>query len=699
MLIKKLPGAARQSRSFDPDAGRAADADASRLLPAAALDDPTAGTAQLDALRQALGVTAILSRNTVLQGRYEVEQVLGVGGMSTVYRARDLRFSNVVRYCAVKEMPNAATDPTIGALRFANFEREASLLATLSHPGIPKIYDFFSEDGRVYLVLEYIEGSDLEALLDERQAPVEEQVALRWAMEICDVLSYLHSRRPQPIIFRDLKPSNIMVDLSRDKITLIDFGIAKTLQTDRKGTMIGTEGYSPPEQYRGLSEPRGDIYALGATLHHLLTNSDPRAETPFTFHDRPIRKLNPEAGADTQAVVMRALEYDAARRWDTAGAVKAALQSVLDARKRGGQTPLVAPAAAPAAAPPAPAPLPAPVPEPRRGAGTAMTPPLAGPAQARRLWVFTAEDEIRSSPVVAGGRVYVGSYDSNLYALDAETGALIWKRATEAGICSSPLALNDLVIVGSEDNRVYALDAQRGTVAWTYTTGGPIRSSPRLSGEQVVIGSDDQYLYCLDIWSGRLLWKYRAWGPIRSSAAFGKTLIYVGCADGNLYAIDRISGSMKWKFHSSGPITSSPVAQDGLVYVGSADQNFYALDGDTGWAVWKHRTAHYVTSSPALSDGQVFVGSVDGCLYALDARSGRVAWKYQTGSQITSSPRLAEGLVYFGAVDQHVYCLEQAQGDLRWQFATRGPVTSTPAVEDGRVYVGSLDHKLYALGE
>ena len=169
MLIKKLPGAARQSRSFAPDADGAADA--SRLLPALPLDDPTAGTAQLDALRQALGVTAILSRNTVLQTRYEVEQVLGVGGMSTVYRARDLRFSNVVRYCAVKEMPNAATDATMGALRFANFEREASLLATLSHPGIPKIYDFFSEDGRVYLVLEYIEGEDLEALLDERRRP------------------------------------------------------------------------------------------------------------------------------------------------------------------------------------------------------------------------------------------------------------------------------------------------------------------------------------------------------------------------------------------------------------------------------------------------------------------------------------------------------------------------------------------------
>ncbi len=111
-------------------------------------------------------------------------------------------------------------------------------------------------------------------------------------MQICDVLEYLHGHQPQPIVFRDLKPSNIIVT-AEGKLTLIDFGIAKVFQSDKRGTMIGTEGYAPPEQYRGLAEPRGDIYALGATMHHLLTNSDPRSQTPVHLPRAPDTQVQP----------------------------------------------------------------------------------------------------------------------------------------------------------------------------------------------------------------------------------------------------------------------------------------------------------------------------------------------------------------------------------------------------------------------
>src|SRR3954452_9652127 len=143
--------------------------------------------------------TSPLPRNTVLQSRYDIEQVLGIGGMSTVYPARDLRFSTVARYCAIKEMPDTSPDPRTGQIRRANFEREASLLATLSHPGIPKIYDFFSHQGRVYLVLEYIEGRDLETQLEMRGSPMTEEAVINWAVQICEVLEYLHGHQPQPI--------------------------------------------------------------------------------------------------------------------------------------------------------------------------------------------------------------------------------------------------------------------------------------------------------------------------------------------------------------------------------------------------------------------------------------------------------------------------------------------------------------------
>ncbi len=726
MLIKKLPGSDGQGRPYDPNGSRPLDPGGSRALSNPDVITPASGTAKLDALRNALGSAAILTRNTVLQERYEIEQVLGIGGMSTVYRARDLRFNNVLRYCAVKEMPDTAPDPKTGALRFSTFEREASLLATLSHPGIPKIFDFFSQEGRVYLVLEYVEGKDLEVILEEAGKPLIEDQVLGWALQICDVLSYLHRHRPQAIVFRDLKPSNIMANLGADKITLVDFGIAKTLQTDKKGTMIGTEGYSPPEQYRGLAEPRGDIYALGATLHHLLTNSDPRAETPFTFHERPVRQLNAAISVETEALIMRALEYETNRRWESADAMRAAIQEILDAHEAGrpaqiSSAPPAVPYSPPAAAPAAPAygyppayPPPGAAPgypppyPPGYPPGYPM-PPYAGlpggivlptvEATTQQLWAFSAEDEIRSSPALTKGVVFVGCYDSNLYAINAKSGEFIWKRATEGGIPSSPAVWEDLVIFGSEDHRVYALDARKGAVVWTYATGGPVRSSPRVSQGQVFIGSDDGHLYCLDARGGRMFWKYRGWGPVRSSPAPGRSLVFVGCSDGNLYAVDIATGIMKWKFHSAAPITSSPALNEGLVYVGSADQHLYAVDVDTGFAVWKHRAEHYVTSSPAVGGGRVFVGSVDGYLYALDASNGRLAWKYNTGSQITSSPRLASGLVYFGAVDSYLYCVSQAQGELRWRFSSRGPITSTPLVDEGVVYIGSLDHKLYALAQ
>ena len=283
MLIKRLQQIQSSQSETDPN-------DPSQ--PGDAADRNTSPTPDKGVLpTEIMPGTAPLPRNTILQGRYDIEQVIGIGGMSTVYKARDLRFNTVARFCAIKEMPDTAPDPRTGQLRLAVFEREASLLATLSHPGITKIYDFFPSHGRVYLVLEYIDGKDLETQLDLRKAPMQEDEVVKWAVQICEVLEYLHGHHPQPIVFRDMKPSNIIV-AADGKVTLIDFGIAKVFQSDKRGTMIGTEGYAPPEQYRGLSEPRGDIYALGATMHHLLTNFDPRTQTPFTFQERPIRNYN-----------------------------------------------------------------------------------------------------------------------------------------------------------------------------------------------------------------------------------------------------------------------------------------------------------------------------------------------------------------------------------------------------------------------
>ena len=607
---------------------------------------------------------ATLPKSTVLQGRYEIIRTVNIGGMSIVYQARDKRFTKVARLCAVKEMINSAPDPHLREMGIQNFEREANILATLSHPAIPKIFDCFSEGNRSYLILEFIEGQDLESLLQRTASFLPEEQIISWAIQICDVLSYIHSHKPNPIIFRDVKPSNIMLN-NQDRIVLIDFGIAKVFQTGQKGTMIGTEGYSPPEQYKGIAEPRGDIYALGATMHHLLTQRDPRHEPPFTFHDYPPRSLNPEVSERLEAVVMKALQYEIEDRYSTAEEMKFALQTVLIARGDSPVTP-----------------------------GTAAF--ISGQG-VLPLWEFACEDEVRSSPTVAEGIVYVGAYDNNLYALDAKKGQFIWKYATEGGIASSPFVWRDMVFVGSEDRLLYALNARTGGLAWTCPTGERVRSSPRVEYNQVFFGSDDGHLYAVSAQSGRVTWKFQALKPIRSSAAISDDVVYFGSDDSHVYALDIQNGNLKWKFRANRGITSSPAIDEGLVFVGSTDWNVYALDAQRGWAIWRYRTNNAVTSSPAISEGCLYIGSVDGSLYAIDTKSGRLIWKFSAEGQITSSPAVAEDAVYFGSIDEHVYSVDVKTGKLRWSFKAGGPVPSSPFVADGIVYIGSTDNKVYAL--
>ncbi len=606
----------------------------------------------------------------VLQGRYAIEGTLGVGGMSVVYRGRDLRFKDVVRPCAIKEMFQSAPDSNTRLLNLKNFERESGLLATLQHPAIPKVYDFFEENGRFYLILELIPGKDLETVLDEAGEPLEEERVTRWAIQICDVLSYLHTRTPEPIVFRDMKPSNVMVTPD-ERIVLIDFGIARNLNRgDRKGTMIGTEGYSPPEQYRGLAEPRGDLYALGATLHHLLTASDPRLETPFTFHERPLRQLNAAISPELDAVIAKALEYDVSARWSSADEMK---QALTQTPKLSGQ--LI-------------------------GIGTrpsAPAMPRGRSANTELIWSFKCEDEVRSSPCISNGMLYIGCYDTNLYALDAGRGEFRWKYATEGGISSSPTVWQDMVIIGSEDGAIYALDTRRGTLRWTFRTAKPVRSSPRVDDRVVFVGSDDQHFYALDGLRGTMIWKHRSWMPIRSSACVANGSVFVGGNDGHVYCFDIRNGGLRWKQKTQQPVISSPAYGEGLVFAGSMDGNIYALDGEGGWPAWRYRTNHYVNSSPCVVGTRIFIGGVDGTMYALEAKTGRLSWKFDTNSQITSSPRSDGGRIYFGSVDGFVYSLDAGTGALNWKFQTNGPVVSSPAIQDGIVYIGSMDHQVYAL--
>ena len=584
--------------------------------------------------------------------------------MGSVYRARDLHFKNAEKLVAVKEMINQAPDPLIRQTIVENFEREANILVTLSHPSIPDIFDYFTHESRSYLVLEYVQGRDMEAILTDAKGFLPEDQIIAWALELCDVLDYLHNHTPEPIIFRDIKPSNIMINQDNHLI-LVDFGIAKVFKAGQKGTMIGTEGYSPPEQYRGEASPPGDIYAFGATLHHLLTLIDPRMETPFTFSERPIRKINPNVSIELEAVVNTALQYNPQDRFPSARAMKEALLMV--ARKTGALT-----------------------------SASLRSGPLSVDQGIKPLWTFECEDEIRGTPIYDRSILYVGAYDHNIYAVDAGDGGFKWKFPTDGGIVGRPLIVEGMVYIGSEDGNLYAISSRSGKLAWKYSTKAPIRSSPQCTEGHILIGSDDGYLHAVNMNTANATWKFDAGDAVRSTPFFTREYIYVGCESGEFFCMD-FRGQVRWRFRAKRAITSSPVVTDGLVFFGSVDSSFYALDAKSGWSIWRFRMGKGSVSNPCVFEHMVYFGSADNNIYCVDTANAREIWRFRTEHQVSGSPVVHKESLYCGSADGYLYCIESKTGRLKWKYLTDGPITGTPVISNDVIYFGSFDHKLYAL--
>ncbi len=261
------------------------------------------------------------NRRYVLQNRWEIQSHLGQGGMGTVYLALDLRLAN--RQCVVKKLRDDffRQEDKEKALLF--FQREAYVLSRLGHPNIVHILDYFEENGDYFLVMEYVEGENLQQLLQSKKEPFPESQVIGWAQQIAEVLHYLHSHDP-PVIYRDLKPSNVMID-SLGRVKLVDFGIARPFQEDSDNTHVVSAGYSPPEQYWGAADPRSDIYALGATMYFLLTTNEPLAlQTSFP------RKSNPKVSERVDHLVQRATSQDIWLRFQTAPEMKEALDACLN---------------------------------------------------------------------------------------------------------------------------------------------------------------------------------------------------------------------------------------------------------------------------------------------------------------------------------------------------------------------------------
>jgi outer membrane protein assembly factor BamB len=279
-----------------------------------------------------------------------------------------------------------------------------------------------------------------------------------------------------------------------------------------------------------------------------------------------------------------------------------------------------------------------------------------------------AWDVFTSSPAVANGKVYFGSGDGNVYAVDAKTGVLQWKFATRDVVHASPAVANGVVFIGSWDGNFYAIDAETGQQKWVFAGG----QDPAIHNQ---VG-------------------------FQSSAAVVDGTVYVGCRDAHVYALDAATGRKKWDYPTSKSwVNGTPAVRDGVVYVGTSDSSrFMALDARTGRLRFNFDAKSYVFSSAALAGGLAYFGSHNGKFYAVDAKTGALAWEFQTPASKNDPMKIMNP---DGSLNQEAFT--PVFGDFQdmyidfHRFVSVGAIMGSPAIAQGVVFVGSLDGNLYAL--
>jgi len=319
-------------------------------------------------------------------------------------------------------------------------------------------------------------------------------------------------------------------------------------------------------------------------------------------------------------------------------------------------------------------------------------------------WEFKTGGRVVSSPVVAGGMVYVGSDDHYLHAIIAATGTEAWKFQTDANVSSTPAIADGSVFFVGLDGNAYAMDAQTGKLRWKFKTEGESRldvaglyglapsrevvpdpwdfftSSPAVFEGTIFFGSGDHSVYALDERTGQLRWRFQAGDVVHSSPAIAKGVLYIGCWDGNLYALNVKTGELIWKFAAGVDPTrfmqgvpGSAAVADGVVVFGSRDSRIYALDAATGKSLWKvENDGSWVISSPAVKSGVAYVTTSDTMKFrALELKTGKPIYDLTYKAYSFSSPAIAGGHAYFGSFDGCVYDVDLASDQFNSHFCVK----------------------------
>ena len=323
------------------------------------------------------------------------------------------------------------------------------------------------------------------------------------------------------------------------------------------------------------------------------------------------------------------------------------------------------------------------------------------PEQLSLVWRFNAGDEIKSSPAIVDGRVYVGALDGHVYALDLQTGKQLWAIALDDMVEAPPALVEDTVYIGTLAGTLYALDAESGATRWTFRTGSKLVGGANWYRNpegrlRILTGSHDSFLYCIDAPSGQAVWTYQSGNYINGSPAVATDYCAFGGCDAIIHVLSLTDGAKVREIDTGAYVAGSSVIREGHVYVANYDGDLLKASLTTGEVAWRYSIgdAPFV-SSPAVSEEVVVIGGRDMRVHCIDNRTGEARWAYATLGEVDSSPAIAGDKVVVGSDDGRLYLLSLADGKLLWTYETGRSITSSPAVADGMIVVGCDDGMVY----
>jgi serine/threonine protein kinase len=649
------------------------------LAGAAPAELPTPSVNSTTAAKQAI---------TLGSGRYtDIVLLSEEGGMGLIYRARDTKRGN--QLCVMKQL---RPDPDLDE---AMFERETALLATLRHPNLPACWDAFSEGGQRYLVSELIQGRSLQKLIDQRGVASEQDV-IRWGIDLCDALVYIHSQ-PTPIVHRDIKPDNVIITPDGHAV-LVDFGIARPYQAGRRDTMrMGTWGYLPPEQKAGQTEPRSDLYALGGTLHFALTGNDPQmlnlVDISLQWHKGvsfpAARSLNPRVSAEMEAILLRATRVAIEERYPSARAMLDDLRNVelsQQARHRTAPTQTTTPIHLPQQWPTF------------RGSSarsgvssTTLRPPIAS------VWSVATKDAIDGSPILSDGIIFVGSRDHHLYAFDAHAHRELWRYRADGPVRSTPTLHGDTLFFGDDDGMFHAVQSAGGQGRWRVPLYGKCFASAVAGGGLIIVATQSGRVAALAPTSGEIIWEHQDSTAFYASPAVQGNLVLLVNGSGLVKVLEIATGKLLWRFQASGPVRATPASDDGLLLVAALDGSLTLLDARTGERLWQRSLGPAISASPVLTSDTVYTAGQDGVLFALSRDAGNRLWTIKTSGQVAASPVLCDTLLLVIDTEGTLSLIEADTGTVRYVIRLSASVFASPAVSGHWCVVGTRQGNLILL--